>query len=394
MMKVVLCVLVFVAALVAPVQADDADGDTDLPRGILVGGVVDDDGETLILMRRSSSPGDGSFIVRMVGNRVQVIDLPEMMVKTMTPLSDGHVLLWSLKGPFKGGYGVLAYDIVKLHQRGQLDYIWSLGPEYGLEYGMHPPGVSVSGDGKVWGISEGGNETTFVFGKTSSSTITRSDMAMVSSGAATDRWPMGPPDFVFLDSDGPVVLLPQSKGAYIIRFSEGTSSPHIQPFLVNDAEDEEYEYRWQWKDSVLWVRTSRDWKAYGLWNLDVLPEEPFWVVENSGSQSAIPHHERGLVKVFAHGETYRVEHVWRDPWSHIEERRVSDWQDGLPFRSLAGGVRKHVYVSPHGGRVVVVGADRSDLNETDDSTYYVRRLSTGFDLSRPVAELVVTEPID
>ena len=156
-------------------------------------------------------------------------------------------------------------------------------------------------------------------------------------------WPMAP-GFVFLDSDGPVVLTPWSGGAYVLHFSANGSSPLAVPILFENGV-EEYDFRWQWDERVLWARTSLYWRAYDLWDLGLSPlgEEPFLVVENS---TAEPHPERGAVRLATQGGRHRIEHVWRDRWSRVEENQCF----GVAFRPPGGLVREPERPSRRGRR--------------------------------------------
>ena len=164
------------------------------------------------------------------------------------------------------------------------------------------------------------------------------------------------PGLVILDSDGPVVLSPWNEGAYILHFAENGSSPDVLPVLFGDGV-EEYDFRWQWQERILWARSSLYWKAYHLWDMGLSPssfEEPFWVVESTSTE---PHPVRGIVRVAnkRKAHSYRIEHVWRDPWSLTEERQVSDWYQGKPPSSFGPIVsEKDLFVSPNGRHAVVV----------------------------------------
>ncbi len=238
--------------------------------------------------------------------------------------------------------------------------------------GSHAVPIVVSGDGKAWGIVDDAG-TGFVFGRTMSrKRVARTETAEVGSArdaAVSDfKWTMAP-DFVFLDSDGPVVLTPWSGGAYILHFRENGSAAYTVPILF-DGGVEEYDFRWQWEERVLWARTSLYWKAYHLWDLGLSPmsEEPFWVVERS---SAEPHPERGIVRVVSRQGGYSIEHLWRDPWSGVEERQVSDLYQGQTPLLIFIAADNEVFVSPNGRHAVVVEARRA---EEGDTRTYARRV--------------------
>lgn len=323
--------------------------DTVLPPGQVFGGIVEDDGRVLLVLE---SGGDSLF-VRLKGDSVESFDLPGVEARSLAPLADGDMLLASLAGSKAEGNRAARLDIVDL--RGdQIRYLRSLSvPVVGYHYEL----PAVSGDGRIWALEAA--DGAYTLGRFSRPRMGEAEsprFERVALGERVDlgKWEMGP-DLVILDSDGPVVLSPWSEGAYILHFSEDASSPYILPVLFGDSV-EEYEFRWQWKGRVLWARSSLYWKAYHLWDLGLSPfsfEEPYWVVEKTATE---PHPLRGVVRVATKsGGGYRIEHVWRDPWSSTEGRRVSAWYQGEPPSSFGGLLREQdLFVSPNGRHAVVV----------------------------------------
>ena len=324
--------------------------DPALPPGEVAGGLVEDNGSALLLLRRSRSVDDGSFFVRLRGDKVTKIELPGIMAKRLTPLAGGRMLLYSHKGPLRDGDWALAYEILKLKRNDRVRHVWEWNSrDFPLGAAEFP--VVVSRDGRAWGTARA---AAFAFGGTRSNRAKATHLDRVhldEHGPRTDQWKWmsDTPRFVFLDSEGPVIVTPWNNGAFVVHFTASGSSYSVP--VLQDAEDE-FGFRWQWSDRVLWALTERDWKAYHFWNLGVSPtsDEPFWRVAGAVE----PHPERGIVRFSTRDDkSHRIEHVWREPWSLIEERHASEWYQGpQPVRLVGGG--KGIFVSPNGQRAVVV----------------------------------------
>ena len=322
-----------------------------LPAGKIVNGFVDDKGRALLVVQRGGHPRDGSVLVRLQGNKARRIALPGISVGRFSALSNGRLLLSGLE--MSGGNGDAVKQIVGVGSRGEIRPYWKFSSrEFDPLTGSHGVPITVSGDGRAWGLVDDSG-TGFVFGRTRSrrTGTRRSEIADVGSerDSATSglKWPIAP-GFLFLDSDGPVILTPWSGGAYILHFATNGSSPYAVPILFGDG-IEEYDFRWQWEERVLWVRTSLYWKAYNLWDLGLSPmqEEPFLVVE----KAAEPHPQRGAVQLATQKGRYRVEHLWRDPWAPTEESHVSEWRSGRPAA---------FFVSPSGRHAIVLESRESE----------------------------------
>lgn len=324
--------------------------DTALPSGSVFGGFVEDDGGFLLVMHADRD----SFFVRSLGRRTEIVPLPGVEARSLAMLADGEFLMSSLTGSKTVGDRTARLDIVRFRGR-QVRYVRGLSrPVVGYHYEL----PAVSGDGRLWAMESGDGSYSFGrFGKTGSGerTVARVEHAAIGERVDMGKWDMEPPAPVVLDSTGPVVLTPWNEGAYILHFTENGSSPYILPILFGDGV-EEYDFRWQWNEQVLWARSSLYWKAYHLWDLGLSPssfEEPFWIVEN---EAAEPHPLRGIVRVKVNEVGgYRVEHLWRDPWSLTEERQVSAWYQGRspPFAPTVSGGSK-LFVSASGGHAVIV----------------------------------------
>lgn len=329
--------------------------DVELPAGEVVDGFVDDKGAVLLVVRRTNHPRDGSVVLQIKGKKTRRVNLPNISVRYVSPLSKGRLLLSGPEMRVDGSADAVK-EIVGVGRDGDLRRHWKFSSrEFDPPASNHGVPINVSGDGRAWGLVDD-RGTGFVFGRTLSrrAKTQRTESAHVGAerDAATSefKWPMAP-GFVFLDSEGPVVLSPWSGGAYVLHFSASGSSPLAVPILFEDRV-EEYEFRWQWDERVLWARTSLYWKAYDFWDFGLSsPElEPFLVVESS----AEPHPERGAVRLTTADDGYRIEHIWRDRWSPVEEIHVSAWRSGRPVA---------FFVSPSGRRSVVVETRESEQGE-------------------------------
>lgn len=183
----------------------------------------------------------------------------------------------------------------------------------------------VADDGRAWGTGHGSR---FSFREIGSRDLTTTRKERFHVGRElTDigKWTIFSPGFLYLDSAGPVVVAPWNKGAFIVHSSEN-ASPVVRPILFDNGV-EEYLFRWQWEERILWAETSLYWKGYGLPDLGVsgMEEEPIWVLDK---KMAAPHPERGVVQVTAGDGRYRVEHAWLDRTTQVEVRHASDWYQG------------------------------------------------------------------
>jgi len=325
----------------------------ELPTGRISAVIVAADGEThVVLNRQTRNHGHDAILVRLDGSTVRTIEEfggPSRLV----PLTEGRFLLHEYR---------LA-TIVKLRRDGFERFAaWNLEDYPEWDYTVPPP-IVFSGDGRIRGVGWSAN---FSIGRMQSSGSAPAShtryTADLGGHPVVHKWrDYGSQDSIFLDSEGPVVLEPWHRGAYIVHYSDA-GSPYVVPILFHDGV-EEWEYVWQWEERVLWASTSRYWKAYHLWDLGLTPpSEPFWV---SDSASARPHAERGIVEVHRTRGGYQVEHVRVDPWSAQAERHVSDWSGGavlgVPEFRVRGAYRgdwsaaTRVFVSANGRHGVVIG---------------------------------------
>ena len=332
------------AAIAAPAAASEVE----LPPGARLGsGAIDDDGQVFFTV----SGENGSLLARQAGERQEIFELPNSpIVGRVRLLEDGRLLLDGSR-------------IVKL-RAGEVVTVWRWEqPDCPDGYrdmhgcaleGFDPP--LVSGDGKVWGRVgpteyRNGRYTgaRFTFGRTRKGG--KSDRTEVVEFGVPDKGDFEVSHLWFLDSEGQAVMVPWSYGAFIVHFSDG-GSPYTVPVQVGRN------LYWQRGDRLLWAgpetvpAASGDrWRAYHLWDLGLsgLPAEPFWEVEPKGGWK--PHPERGVVRVVEGERRYRIEHLWREPWTGVEEHHVSDW---LPGTAPASALGHGWLVSPNGRHAAVI----------------------------------------
>ncbi len=157
----------------------------------------------------------------------------------------------------------------------------------------------------------------------------------------------------------------------------------MTPILFDDGV-EEYRFLWQWEERILWAETALYWKGYEVPDLGIsgMDEEPSWVLDKS---MGVPHPQRGVIELQTRGGSYRAEYAWRDPVTHIEIRRASDWYPGeVPFIHLSPG--NGVFVNANGRHAVVIERRRSG-GVTGTTTSYARPMEL-----RPAAPSPRIEP--
>ena len=351
-----------VAGCLAAIVVPAAAGEVELPPGTRLGlGAIDDDGQVFFAANGEFS----SFLVRQVGERQEIFELPN------TPnTSVGRVRL------LEGGRLLLDRSrIVKL-RADEVVTLWSWDSRMVAcvedADSMHPfcPSPLISADGKVWGVVEPGTPSRVIrppngFSYLSDVTDARFTFGRTKKGsksARTEVVEFGVPDsgdfagevsfLWFLDSEGQAVMVPWNGGAYIVHFSDG-GSPYTVPVL-HDPSSGGSDLRWQQGDRLLWAGSPTGegrWRAYHLWDLGLsgLPAEPFWEVERNDGWK--PHPERGVVRVVEGERRYRIEHLWREPWTGVEEHHVSDW---LPGTAPASALGHGWLVSPNGRHAAVI----------------------------------------
>ena len=339
-----------VASCLAAIAAAAGGGEVELPAGAtLSGGAIDDDGQVFFLARVEAN----SFLVRQAGERQEIFELPNTSVGSVRLLEDRRLLLDRSK-------------IVKL-RAGEIVTLWSWNhrtacPENDSMHPCSPP--ILSDDGKVSGEVrlDGPARARFTFGRTKKGgNSVRTEVVGLDAPYNGDF----ELSFWFLDSEGQVVMLPYWtwKGdAFIVHFSD-RGSPYAVPLALQER-DGPSALSWQRGDRLLWAGSPTGggrWRAYHLWDLGLsgLPSEPFWEVERKDGWKLHP--ERGVVRAVEGDRGYRIEHLWREPWTGIEEHHVSDWQPGHAPRSVIG---YGWLVSPNGRHAAVI--ESRSLEEEGD----------------------------
>lgn len=358
-------------------------GVTVLPPGsIQPGGLVDDDGRAMVVLNvdnRASvdapvaKPGRSPVLVHSKRGRVQSVPLGSEFsgMSLRTFLDGGELLLSGHRGPVINGYTARALDIVEIRgDEVRRHWGWNSrkdNPECRTECDA----PIVSSDGRMWGYAGRTHETstrvTFEFGRTRKPAAEgRIELVDLPNSDKGELPIWG--HFWFLDTSGPVVLIPWSGGGYIVHFTDG-ASPHVVAVLQGS---ERWSFLWQGKERVLWAAHGGQLRAYNLWDLGVsgLPDAPFW--ELDAREGWEPHHHRGAVRVLGGPDGYRIEHLWREPWTSFEERHVSAWIPGSP---PTGGIGIDVLVSPSGRHAVVL---EKGPTPDDESATYLRRASLDY----------------
>lgn len=317
--------------------------ETELPPGVVTGVVVEDDGRALVAVGSERfGPEHGSSLTLLAEEGVETFDLPGFAVTKLIALSDGRILLEGRKGPRTGKGWSFAMEVVAFAVDGSLrrDWDWN-SSDYWQPFGMHREYLfDVAGDGLAWGAVGVGEASDFNReGGPKANDLRVESVSVNSESGDAPEW-LSPPGLLMLDSEGPVVLAQRdSRGAHVIHLSAEGGVSRVVPILFEN-ERIEHRFKWQSRERVLWARTGLYWRAYHLSDLELPPGEPFWVVE----KSVVPHDSRGVVRRVPGERGLRIEHVWRDPLSRREERRVSGWYPGQP----------EVFVSPNGRHAIAV----------------------------------------
>ena len=193
-----------------------------------------------------------------------------------------------------------------------------------------------------------------------------------------------------LDSRGPILAVSwpdYGRGRqFVVHCVKKDCSYKVPVF----REKEERRAGWQQQDKILWSATAKVLRAYHLWNLGLSGggAEPIWEVERASGWRV--HSDRGLVRVVRRDGEYRVEHLWRDPWTAREELHVSEWQGGPPPRE--GHHLPTLLVSANGRHAVTLG---TRVLEDDDLEIPVRKLDLRFEpTSVPPVDAALEAPTD
>ena len=362
---------------------------TQLLPGRVNGGFVANDGHTSVVAAlepvaalerrlRGDSPTDFTersvVLIQMKQGRVQLSSLGREYAGTNSTvfLDDRTLLLTGHRGPVIDGYTSLTLDVVEI-RNGEVRRVWGWNSREDAPECRHCPAPIVSRDGRMWGYAyradDASTRVTFAFGPGRDQRVPERVELVDFPSSDRDKLPMWG-YFWFLDGRGPVVLVPWSGGGFIVHFNEG-ASPHVVSVLQGSTQ---WAFTWQHEERVLWAEDGGRLRAYNLWDLGLsgFPDAPFW--ELSAKDGWEPHADRGAVRVAIGRDGYRIEHLWREPWTLLEERHVSAWNPGAP---PAGGIGRSVLVSANGRHAAVFEGGRSE--EGENVTHY-RRL--GLELER------------
>ena len=383
----VVCSFVCTVVVAAP-----PSGVAPLPFGNwYAGGIVDDSGRVELVASTAVDDGHAGnsplasaerslVLVRSRRGRVQTIPLGGMYSGTnrATFLDGGGLLLWGLRGPVVGGYTARTLDLVEV-RGGEVRRLWGWDSREDAPECRHCPPPIVSRDGRMWGHASRTGETstrvTFTFGRTGKwEAPTRVELVDFPN-PDKGKLPMWG-HFWFLDTSGPVVLVPWSGGGFIVRFTDG-ASPHVVPVLQGSTQ---WGFTWQNEERVLWAADQSRLRAYNLWDLGSsgFPVAPFWDLATKDGWE--PHAERGAVRVVNENDAHRIEHLWREPWTLFEERHVSAW---TPGSSPGGGIGIGVLVSPNGRHAAVL---EQGLSDDDEEVTYLSRFGLDRVPVRPPVE--------
>ncbi len=311
--------------------------------GRVFGHFINDDGTVVFGLTH----GDASFSARLViwtAATTKTLELEyggefPILFKDLQPLA-GEESSFILKGAMKvddSDHGAVVHQAYRLTGKGRLRRLWSVDTSRWVQ---REPFIGFSPDGSSWGAMADGveGELHFAFGKTKSTRVKRRETL------AFEEPGRGEPEFLYLSSDGPLLLAPHADDIYLLRFTDLSVDSHridqLRPvraayggplFLV----------RWQAEDRVLWGNDGKEWTAWDLWDLGLsgFPDEPFLRHESASGE---PHPARGFVRKAVADGRYRVEHSWRDPRiEHLAERHLSEWQPGIPVSLSVSANGRH-----------------------------------------------------
>ncbi len=319
------------------------------PEGGVFGHVIGDDGNVIVGLKhritltpeqiRNGDPGAKSELVLWAGRKARTLDVDDghggefpigfRDIRAAPGRDDTFILRGSMRVD-ASDHGAPVQQAYRL-KNGRFRKLWSVDTARWIR--RREPFIAVSPDGTMWGVVTGRTgraayypdpkQLHFAFGGTRSSKVRRRETLVF------EQWPHrdAEPEFLFLDSDGPVVLAPYADDYYLLRFSDfGVDSQQVEQLRpAREAYGTSMRLvHWQPGDRILWSINGQDWAAWDLWDLGVsgFPDEPFLRFEQASGE---PHHVRGFVRKTLAGGRYRVEHLWQSPQiEHLNERHVSD----------------------------------------------------------------------
>ena len=302
---------------------------------------IDDNGNAWIAVQ-SRPDGGETYLTLWRGAESQTLTLDTTNVKYAHSLSDGRLVIWDCLPMFEGdNHCNFSYRLYRLTADGTLQFDGEWDP---FQYPFL--NVVFSADGTMWGATtyEFDDSTglaagrRFVLGTTASEKIEREErVAFYTARAERSSTDSDDNDFIFLDVEGPVVLVPYGEHLHLLRFGNG-SVDRLRPDQLRSARKSSgfnglwsgYNAIWQPEDRLLWAqdRDSGSWLAYDLSRLGTeweFPTEPSLRLNGSGH----PHPERGYTRTISKDGQYRTEHVWQSPRSeHPQVRHISGWLEG------------------------------------------------------------------
>lgn len=382
--------LVWGASGTAGLAADEL---TDLADGRVFGHFINDEGDVVIGLTH----GKGNFRARLIlwtraDARTLEVDYKgdsSILFKDIqaAPGAEDQFILRGAMDVDGSSHGAPVYQAYRLTSGGKLRRLWSIDTGQWLR---NDPTISVSPDGTMWGVADGSvgvgraaagpedKQLHFAFGATSSSKVKRRETLAFERGPHREA----EPEFLFLSSDGPVVLAAYAEDYYLLRFTDfGVDSQQVDQLKpAREAYGSSWPLVvWQPDDRTLWSKDGKEWTAWDLWDLGVsgFPDEPFLRLDASTGE---PHPERGFVRKTVTNRGYRVEHLWQSPQiEHLNERHISDWRPGQPIS---------VSVSSSGRHAVAL----EEVLETKDGEVESRQVLRRFELA--VALPPPPEPVD
>ena len=324
-----------------------------LPEGRVMAKTIDDNGNAWIAVQ-SRPDGGETYLTLWRGAESQTLTLDTTNVKYAHSLSDGRLVIWDCLPMFEGdNHCNFSYRLYRLTADGtlQFDGEWDPFSTRSRTSSSRPtepcgaprPTSSTTPpdwrhDLRVRRLHRTAAGRRFVLGTTASEKIEREErVAFYTARAERSSTDSDDNDFIFLDVEGPVVLVPYGEHLHLLRFGNG-SVDRLRPDQLRSARKSSgfnglwsgYNAIWQPEDRLLWAqdRDSGSWLAYDLSRLGTeweFPTEPSLRLNGSGH----PHPEREYTRTISKDGQYRAEHVWQSPRSeHPQVRHISGWLEG------------------------------------------------------------------
>lgn len=379
-------VLALAIALVPTVAPCLASDELEIAHGRVFGHFIDDEGRVIL----GTTHGGSNFQAQLVfwtRTEAKTLDVdyggkfPILFKNIQASAEGGDTFI--LRGAMKvddSDHGALVQQAYRLKSSGRLQQLWSNDTSRWISDGVS---IDFSPDGAMWGgvsgrlrrVAPNGKDKQlhFAFGRTKSRTIRRTETLTFEQEPHRDAYP----DFLFLSSDGPVLLVPYADDYHLLRFTDfGADVQRIDQLRPVRAAygASMHIVIWQPEDRVLWGNDGQEWAAWDLWDLALsgFPDEPFLRLESSSGE---PHRVRGFVSKTVTDRGYRIEHLWQSPRiEHLNERYASDWRPGKPVS---------VSVSPNGQYAVALEEVRENKDGETEIRQVLRRFELALELPPP-----------